>query len=118
MPRITVLPANLCAEVPPGELLLRASEKAGVELEAGCFQCWCGTCVVEVTAGMENLSEPSAAELEVLDGWNKDAQVFRLACCVHLLQGEVTINAGRAHDQGGAGSDSRHLPKKPLQEEA
>ena len=118
MPRITVLPANLCAKVPSGELLLRASEKAGVELEAGCFQCWCGTCVVEVTAGMGNLSEPSAAELEVLDGWNKDAQVFRLACCVHLLQGEVTIRAGRADGRGGADSDSIHRLKKPLQDEA
>ena len=60
--------------------------------------------MVEVTAGMGNLSEPSAAELEVLDSWNKDAQVFRLACSVHLLQGEVTIRAGRAKAKGRGGA--------------
>ena len=91
MPKITVLPANVSAEVPTGELLLEAGEKAGVEMEAGCFNCSCGTCVVEVVAGMENLEEPTPEELEVLDAWNKDAEKFRLTCCVKIKGGEVTI---------------------------
>ena len=54
MPKVTVLPADLSAEVASGELLLHAGEKAGVEMEAGCFNCSCGTCAVEVVSGMEN----------------------------------------------------------------
>ena len=66
-------------------------EKAGVEMEAGCFNCSCGTCVVEVVSGMENLDQPTAEELEVLDAWNKDPEKFRLTCCVKMRDGDVTI---------------------------
>jgi ferredoxin len=91
MPKVTVLPANVSAEVPAGELLLEAGEKAGVEMEAGCFNCSCGTCVVEVISGMENLEEPTAEELDVLDSWSKDSDKYRLTCCVHVKEGEVII---------------------------
>ena len=91
MPKVTVLPANASAEVQPGELLLEAGEKAGVEMEAGCFNCSCGTCVVEVVSGMENLEEPTPEELDVLDSWNKDAEKFRLTCCVKVKNGDVII---------------------------
>jgi ferredoxin len=91
MPRVTVLPADKSAEVEPGELLLEAGEKAGVEMEAGCFNCSCGTCVVEVVSGMENLEEPTPEELDVLDSWNKDPEKYRLTCCVKIKEGDVVI---------------------------
>jgi ferredoxin len=91
MPKVTVLPANATAEVQPGELLLDAGEKAGVEMEAGCFNCSCGTCVVEVVDGMANLEEPTPEELDVLDQWNRDPEKFRLACCVRVKDGDVVI---------------------------
>jgi ferredoxin len=94
MPKVTVLPANVSAEVEAGELLLEAGEKAGVEMEAGCFNCSCGTCVVEVVSGMENLSEPTPEELDVLDAWNKDPDKYRLTCCVKVDKGDVVIKAG------------------------
>lgn len=91
MPKITVLPANVSAEVEPDTLLLEAGEKAGVEMEAGCFNCSCGTCVARVVSGMENLSEPTPEELDVLDQWNKDPEKYRLTCCVRLLRGAVVL---------------------------
>lgn len=91
MPKVTVLPANVSADVPPGELLLEAGEKAGVEMEAGCFNCSCGTCVVEVVNGGESLPAPTPEELDVLDSWSKDPEKFRLTCCVKVGQGDVTI---------------------------
>jgi ferredoxin len=91
MPKVTVLPANVSAEVEQGELLLDAGEKAGVEMEAGCFNCSCGTCVAEVVSGMENLDEPTPEELDVLDSWNKDPEKYRLTCCVRIQQGEVVL---------------------------
>jgi ferredoxin len=94
MATITILPSNASAEVPDGELLVEAGEKAGVEMEAGCFNCSCGTCVAQVVSGMENLSEPTEEELDVLDQWNKDSDQFRLTCCVRLLRGACTLKAG------------------------
>jgi 2Fe-2S ferredoxin len=95
MPRITVLPAGRSTEVERGELLLRAGEKAGVEMEAGCFNCFCGTCLVEVVQGMENLENPSDDELEVLDQWSKDPDRFRLSCCVRVKgPGDIVIRTG------------------------
>ena len=35
MPKVTILPAGASAEVEPGELLLDAGEKAGIDMEAG-----------------------------------------------------------------------------------
>ena len=91
MPKLTVLPGNLSADVEPGELLLEGGEKAGVEMEAGCFNCSCGTCVVEVVQGMENLELPTPEELDVLDSWNRDSEKYRLTCCVKIKNGDVTI---------------------------
>jgi ferredoxin, 2Fe-2S len=95
MPKVTVLPDNRATLVEPGELLIRAGEKAGVKMEAGCFSCFCGTCLVEVVSGMESLAPPSDEELEVLDQWNKDAQTFRLSCCAKVSgPGDIVILAG------------------------
>jgi len=91
MPKITILPANVSAEVDPGTKLLDAGEKAGVEMEAGCFNCSCGTCVARVISGMENLSPPTDEELDVLDQWNKDPEKYRLTCCVTLDKGEAVL---------------------------
>ena len=94
MAKITLLPTHASAEVPDGELLVEAGELAGVEMEAGCFSCSCGTCVAEVVSGMENLSPATDEELDVLDQWNKDSGTHRLTCCVRLLKGECTLRTG------------------------
>lgn len=94
MAKITILPANVSAEVSDGENLIEAGELAGVEMEAGCFNCSCGTCAVEVVSGMENISGATDEELDVLDQWNKDPEKFRLTCCNRILKGEVVLRAG------------------------
>lgn len=91
MPKVTILPEQRSAEVTPGEYLLQAGEKAGVEMEAGCFRCSCGTCAVEIVSGLENLEPPSDQELDVLDGWNRDSERYRLSCCAKIRVGEVVI---------------------------
>jgi ferredoxin len=91
MPKVTVLPEQRSAEVPSGEFLLQAGEKAGVEMEAGCFHCSCGTCAVEIVSGLENLEPPTDQELDVLDGWNRDSERYRLSCCAKIRTGDVVI---------------------------
>lgn len=91
MPIITLMPANSSIEVESGLTLLKAGQRAGVEMEAGCFNCLCGTCVVEIMSGSENLEPPTAQELEVLDEWSKDPDMFRLACSARANEGSVVI---------------------------
>ena len=91
MPKVTMQPGGQTAEVPSGTLLLDAGELAGVEMEAGCFNCSCGTCAVEIVSGMENIEPPTDEELNVLDQWNKDPEKYRLTCCVKILKGEVVM---------------------------
>ena len=50
MATITILPTQKSAEIPDGKLLVEAGELAGVEMEAGCFSCSCGTCAAEVVS--------------------------------------------------------------------
>lgn len=88
---ITVMPANKSIEVESGTTLLIAGQRAGVEMEAGCFNCLCGTCVVEILSGRDHLEPPTAQELEVLDEWNKDSETFRLACSTRANEGSVVI---------------------------
>lgn len=85
------MPANLSADVEPGELLLKAGERAGAQMKFACGSCFCGTCVVEVLSGMANLSEPAPAEIEVLGQINKHPERYRLACCARVERGEAQI---------------------------
>jgi ferredoxin len=92
MPKLTILPANRSADVAQGVLLVKGGEQAGVEMEAGCFSCFCGACVVEVVSGGDNLERPSDEELDVLDEWHKDPERFRLGCCAKIKgPGDIVI---------------------------
>ncbi len=91
MPRVTILPVELSAEMVAGESLLDAGERAGVEMVAGCFNTACGTCVVAVEAGQEHLTPPTPAERALLRAMGRDAARFRLACTARVREGDVII---------------------------
>jgi ferredoxin len=71
-------------EVKDGSLIQEAAEQLGVLF--GCRNGLCGTCMVEVEEGMENLSERNEAE----DNMGLQDQ-SRLACQCRINQGEVKI---------------------------
>jgi ferredoxin, 2Fe-2S len=67
MPKISILPDNLSAEIRAGTSLLKCAELMGVELLHSCGGvAACTTCRVVVKAGKENLSPLELAEAEVL----------------------------------------------------
>ena len=68
-----------------GSELQEACEEAGVPF--ACTEGVCGTCVIEVTEGMENLSEFSEAEADFLG----DLGCERLACQCKIMGGCVKI---------------------------
>ncbi len=52
------------ADLPDNSQIAEACEQAGVPF--ACTECVCGTCVIEVTEGMENLTEFNEAEADFL----------------------------------------------------
>ena len=86
---ITFADINLPITVPVGTRVIEVSEKVGSGITYGCRECDCGNCMMEIVDGMENLSEPSVLEAQVLRealAGRKD----RLACQAQVL-GHVTV---------------------------
>ncbi|OGN56204.1 MAG: ferredoxin [Chlamydiae bacterium RIFCSPHIGHO2_12_FULL_44_59] len=73
------------AELPDGSPIAEACEEAGIPF--ACTEGVCGTCVIEVTEGMENLSEFNEAEADFLGDLDKE----RLACQCRIKSGYVKI---------------------------
>ncbi|MDN3509505.1 MAG: 2Fe-2S iron-sulfur cluster-binding protein [Candidatus Neptunochlamydia sp.] len=73
-------------ELEDGSELKDPCEEAGVSF--ACREGICGTCVIEVKEGKENLSEMTQEELDFL-GETKDE---RLACQCKIKQGKVEID--------------------------
>ncbi|HAB98421.1 MAG TPA: ferredoxin [Parachlamydiales bacterium] len=72
-------------ELPDGSGITEACEEAGVPF--ACTEGVCGTCVIEVTEGMSNLSEFNEAESDFLGELDKE----RLACQCKILGGCVKV---------------------------
>ena len=73
------------ADLPDGSPIQEACEQAGVPF--ACTEGICGTCVIEVTEGMENLSEFNELEADFLGELDRE----RLACQCVIKQGRVKI---------------------------
>lgn len=72
-------------QVPDGEGIITFCEEAGVPF--ACTEGVCGTCVIEVSEGMENLTAPTQEEKDFFGDEGKE----RLACQCKLKQGCVKI---------------------------
>ncbi len=72
-------------ELPDNSPLTEACEEAGVPF--ACTEGVCGTCVIEVTEGMENLTPFNEAEADFLGELDKE----RLACQCKIRGGCVKI---------------------------
>lgn len=73
-------------ELPDGSPLAEVCEEAGVPF--ACTEGVCGTCVVEVVEGMENLSEMTQEEKDFLGEQDRE----RLACQCKIRSGLVKLN--------------------------
>jgi ferredoxin len=68
-----------------GESIIAVCEDAGVPF--ACTEGVCGTCVIEVTEGMENLSPFNQEEEDFLG----EKDIERLACQCKLMRGCVKV---------------------------
>ncbi len=73
-------------ELPDGSPIAEPCEDAGVPF--ACTEGVCGTCVIEVKEGHENLTEPTQEEKDFL---GEGTSFERLACQCKIKQGRVRI---------------------------
>lgn len=74
-------------ELPEDSPIAEACEEAGVPF--ACTEGVCGTCVIEIKDGKENLSNPTREEEDFLGSNPCDE---RLACQCRIKKGIVRIN--------------------------
>ena len=73
-------------ELPDNSPITEACEEAGVPF--ACTEGVCGTCVIEIKEGKENLTPPTQEEQDFLGEGTCDE---RLACQCRIKQGNVRI---------------------------
>ena len=73
-------------EVEDGASIQEECEELGVPF--ACTEGICGTCVIEIVEGGENLTEPTQEELDFL---GDDCENERLACQCKIKSGVVKI---------------------------
>lgn len=84
---------GITVTVPAGTRLIEVSEKVGAGITYGCREGECGTCMMKIVSGMENLAAASVLERQVLSD-NLAPRSARLACQAQVLGGEVVVRPG------------------------
>ncbi|MCG5500088.1 2Fe-2S iron-sulfur cluster-binding protein [Ectothiorhodospira lacustris] len=87
--KLTFKDINLTVNAPVGVRVIEISEKVGSGIIYGCREGDCGTCLMEVEEGWNNLTEPSVVEHKVLRE-NNAGRHQRLACQTQVL-GDATV---------------------------
>lgn len=81
---------GVTVSVPAGTRVIEVSEKVGAGITYGCREGDCGTCIMKVVSGSENLSEMSVLEDKILRE-NLAGKDNRLACQAQVLGGEIVV---------------------------
>ncbi len=87
--KLTFADVNITATVPAGTRVIEISDKINSGIVYGCREGDCGTCLMKVVEGLDNLSQPSVLEARVLKE-HLAARDTRLACQAQVL-GDVTV---------------------------
>ncbi len=70
---------------------LTALEDMGItEIPFGCRSAACGTCLIRVITGSENLTPSTEEEIELLNDFDLNKPDYRLACQCKIL-GDICI---------------------------
>jgi ferredoxin len=88
MPKVTFNGETV--EVEEGADLKEVAREHGWPIMFACEDGVCGTCIVNTTAGMENLSQVEEVEGETLNAMGMDPKEQRLACQCKV-NGDVTL---------------------------
>ncbi|MBR5315857.1 MAG: DUF4445 domain-containing protein [Firmicutes bacterium] len=104
---ITFLPQNITWEATPGETILQAAVKAGVNIDGNCAGAGtCGKCKVKVLAGDLETNNDHHHKLSE----NEIAAGYRLACC-HPVSDGMIIEMAESETTASRKKKLIHLPE-------
>lgn len=90
MPKVTFQVNGESVEVPAGKPLKEVVKEQGWPIAFGCEDGVCGTCIIEVKEGKENLAPMEEVEDQTLDMMCMKDGEHRL-CCQCKANGDVTF---------------------------
>ncbi|MBI1284307.1 MAG: 2Fe-2S iron-sulfur cluster binding domain-containing protein [Thiobacillus sp.] len=90
---VTFEDIGITVTVPAGTRLIEVSERVGAGITYSCREGECGTCIMKIVSGMENLAQRSVLEDKVLQE-NMAGRNNRLACQAQVLGGEIVVRPG------------------------
>ncbi|WP_407330780.1 2Fe-2S iron-sulfur cluster-binding protein [Enterovibrio sp. 27052020O] len=90
MPKVTFGQTGNTVELSSGSSLIDLEDTGRSEVPFGCRSAACGTCAIDVVAGMNNLSPKNEEEIDLLDTLDMDGDKRRLACQCSVY-GDITI---------------------------
>lgn len=85
MAKLVFLNTNEEVEIPNGSPIKEACEQQGIPF--ACSEGVCGSCIIEIVEGMNNLTPFTQAEKDFLG----EMQNERLACQCKIKSGEVKV---------------------------
>ncbi|KXF81514.1 2Fe-2S iron-sulfur cluster-binding protein [Enterovibrio coralii] len=92
MPRVTFSKTGNSVELASGSSLIDMEDTGKSEVPFGCRSAACGTCLIDVVSGMNNLSPRTEEEQDLLSDLDMDGENRRLACQCKL-HGDITVDA-------------------------
>jgi ferredoxin len=96
MHRVLNIRDNTNAIVSENETIFEAFERCGLKLPHGCLSGSCGTCVIEVISGENNLREMGIIEADTISSIKQNSVTLqnknlRLSCRAKVLKGEISF---------------------------
>ena len=91
MPKVNFKDDDLIVEAEIGANLKEAAQAEGASIPFGCEQGVCGTCLVKIVEGEENVSDVSDQEKETLESMGAEPGE-RLACQCQI-EGDITVTS-------------------------
>jgi len=89
MAKIIFTKSGKTVELPDGTPIAESCEQVGIIF--ACSGGLCGACIVKISAGIENLSPPTDAEIDFLGVEGVKSE--RMACQTSILSGSASIDA-------------------------
>jgi len=86
-------------DAPAGAALVDLCDDHAAPIPFSCRSASCGTCRIHVLEGGGDLLPPAQDELDVLDVFNMQPSVVRLACQAKLRIGATRIRVRAFHDE-------------------
>lgn len=92
MPKVTNTSTDVSVECAEGADLREVAEEQGLDIPFGCGSGTCGTCLIHIGSGAENLSEITETEEFTLEAFGVELDGNTRLSCQCKVKGDVEFS--------------------------